>query len=290
MGTHSPSSTMARSKMYYDACKATNQYTIQVCEDQCEGGYVDYTKPTQWYATFLAALIFYLGSYVVFLTVADSGISGLSGGAGISAFIIAFTQAAAAAAAYARFGRFGGLFNPANQLAEKFYGSAYSTWRGFFVAFLLVTAAAVLAMPILRGLDFSQASIDANHPKVTVGFFRGLFAEFIGALILGLLVRAPANSEDATLSLFFAVLVSIFIAFKTTGGFLNPHLYNGYFVGNAILRLIDGSSAFGLFDLTSFVVYNLGSPLGFYVAALSHGYFVQKRDVKELEDEEYKGY
>lgn len=281
---------MGRSVTYIDACTGCNAYAFQVCEEECDGKYVNYTKPTQWYVTFLAGLVFYLGSFAIFLTAGTSGISGLTGGRFIVAVLIALVQAAAGAAAYARFGRFGGLFNPANQLAEKIYGNAYSTWTGLFFAYLLVTASAVLSLLILRGLDFSQTDIDANHPEITVNFFRALFAEFIGSFVLSLLARAPANKHDATFSLFCALFVSILIAFFTTGGFLNPHLYNGYFVGNAILRLFNSSSVFSLFDLSSFVVYNLGPHLGWIAGALAHATFVQKRDVQTLTEENYKGY
>lgn len=279
---------MARSKTYTDACDASNQYTIQVCEDKCDGVYVDYTKPTQWYATALAGLVFFLSSFSIFLSVGTSGIFGLTGGNIIAAFIIAFTQASAAAASYARFGRFGGLFNPANQLVEKVYGSAYSTWTGLFYAYLLVTIAATVALLMTSGLNFSHDDIDANHPEITVGFIRGLYTEILASLILGLLIRAPANSEDATTSLFHSVFVAIFIAFVTTGGFLNPHLYNGYFVGNAILRLFSGSSVFGLFDLNSFIVFNVGSPIGLFLSGILHDRYIQKRDVQNPQ-EEYKG-
>lgn len=275
---------MAIGKTYLDAVTCTNQYTIAVCEDNKDCTYVDYSDRTLYYMTALSALIFYTVSASLFVAAEASGIKALAGAAFFVPAIIAAYQGLAASASYARFGRFGAIRNPGNQLAEFLTGKVYPHWMIALFAFLATTVLAVLAPILLRLFGSAQSTLDAAQYKYEGDFFQGLFVEVFISFMLSLILRAAANREDASFSVFAAVAAVVFVGAQYTGGFADPHLYIGYWIGNSINRGFD----FGLFHPETFLICLLGPLIGWPAGAYSHNLFVQTREIRSIDEE--KGY
>jgi hypothetical protein len=267
---------MGKATKTQNAETCEDEYTFEVALPKPHVCHKHYWIMTTVYMSFLASFIFALTSYAIFAISAGSGIAALAGSPLLTAVLIALIQGIVAMAINARFGLLGGYFNPANMVAEYIFGDDFADIIHALLVFLASTVGYVVADLVLEGF-YPQADLENGRVAFAAGtsLVVGFAAEFVGALVLALFVRAASRTSDASVSVWGAVTAAILIAFPVTGGGVNVHIYLGKLVSRSI---ISGSSAF--FDGSEFVSYVFAPILAFVLAEYLHKMFVRERQIK----------